>query len=146
MEKLEAIKIEPLDDEVGIKIGEIYKVKRIGKLKDYIIDYPNIFNDKEWVLLQEQVEIIEEKSMNNKFEIWIDPLDKFYSNIIEQLVKDFNYQKLYEDDETEQGIIEIRTMEEFQDVCRIFDDDCVLYGPNLDVIMTKKLLYSLGLY
>ena len=31
--------------------------------------------------------------------------DKFYSNIIEQLVRDFNYQKLYDGDETEEGII-----------------------------------------
>lgn len=84
--------------------------------------------------------------MENKFEIWIDPADEFYDSIIEQLVRDFNYVRKYGDDETEQGIIEIRTMEEFQDVCRIFDDDCVLYGPNLDVIMTKKLLHSLGLY
>lgn len=59
--KIKVIKIVPLDNEVGIKIGEIYKVKRIDDLGDYIIDYPNICNDIEWVLLQEQVEIIEEE-------------------------------------------------------------------------------------
>lgn len=84
--------------------------------------------------------------MENKFEIWIDPTDEFYDSIIKQLVRDFNYVRKYGDDETELGIIELKTMEEFQDVCRIFDDDCVLFGANLDVIMTKKLLHSLGLY